>query len=433
MKKINKCKIMNQKYREKAGITLIALVITIILLLMLAGVTIASVTGENGILKKATDAKGATEKSALVEEVQTEILGIQAESKNGEINSIDLKSILEKYFDNVPDAYELDLDTNLVAKEEYGGYVIKISDIYIGSINDKTKYTIYEDTNKEKVPVPTGYTVSSKSTENTVKNGLVISDDRGNEYVWIPCTTNKSSDKLKYQRTEWWVEDDKDTKAIKDELTLMDSDVTYSGTDIKCGITAEISKEIVAQIKAEKESISKYCGYYIGRYEVGKSGETAVIKANQEPYAEIIWSKSYSLAKEIGGGTGATTYLCSSYAWDTAINFIQNNGAKNYATSVRGFNGNWYSQQVVKDGEVIKPANESKRLDTGKTTAWSNIYDMGGNEVEFTTEITPGTIESVIVRGGSYAYDGQSGGRWDFTSADTNSNRGFRATLFLNN
>ena len=298
MKKRNKIK---QKVIDRNGITLIALVITIIVLLVLAGVTIASITGENRILKKATDAKSVTEKAKLVEEVQTEILSKQAENKIGDFDS-----------------------------------------------------------------------------------------------------TDESSDKLKYQRTEWYVEDNNGTKASKDELTLTNSDVTYSNDDIKYGITADVSKEIVAQIKAEKESVKKYGGYYIGRYETGKNANSAVIKPNEEEYTEITWSQAYSLAKGIGGGTGATTYLCSSYAWDTAINFIESNGAKDYATKITDFNGNWYNQQVVKDGEIIRTANEVQRLKTGQTTAWGNIYDIGGNVGEFTTELNPGTLKTLILRGGSY-------------------------------
>ena len=61
------------------------------------------------------------------------------------------------------------------------------------------------------------------------------------------------------------------------------------------------------------------------------------------------------MAKGIGGGEGATTYLCSSYSWDTAINFIQNTTGKNYATSIIGFYGNWKSQEVKdSSGKVIK-------------------------------------------------------------------------------
>ena len=100
--------------------------------------------------------------------------------------------------------------------------------------------------------------------------------------------------------------------------------------------------------------------YYIGRYEVGKDNKTAVIKAEQEPYVNIKWSKAYELAKGIGGGEGATTYLCSSYSWDTAINFIQNTTGKNYATSIIGFNGNWKGQEVkVPDGHIMSPRDPS--------------------------------------------------------------------------
>ena len=60
--------------------------------------------------------------------------------------------------------------------------------------------------------------------------------------------------KLQYKRTEWGVEKDgtDNSRAIKDELTLKDIDVTYSKTDTDNGINEEISKEIVAQINAEK-------------------------------------------------------------------------------------------------------------------------------------------------------------------------------------
>ena len=310
---------------------------------------------------------------------------------------------------------------------------MKISEIDVGEITYETNYTIYEDANGEQVPIPRGYIVSTKENENLVSKGLVISDSRGNEYVWIPCTTDISSSKLQYKRTEWGVEDDNGTKAIKDELTLTDSSVTYSKADTDNGINARISKEIVAQINVEKESIKKYGGYYIGRYEVGNSNSIAVIKANQEPYTNIVWSKAYELAKRIGGGEGATTYLCSSYAWDTAINFIQNTTGKNYATSVTGFNGNWTSQ-VVKDssGKVIKPADTATRLNTGLTTSLCNIYDMGGNVGEFTTEINPGTSETVVLRGGGYYnFNWPAGGRSDIVSGYGSYNFGFRATLFL--
>ena len=276
----------------------------------------------------------------------------------------------------------------------------------------------------------------NKNDKNKYRNQKVVGTDLlGNQYVWIPCTTDSTSSKLQYARTEWGVEVDgaDNSRAIKDELTLTDSSVTYSDADTANGINADVSKEIVAQIKAEKTSVAKYGGYYIGRYEVGKNGDTAVVKYNQTPYASITWSTAYGLAKQIITNSEATSYLCSSYAWDTAVNFIQNNStAKNYATSIEGFNGNW-NPQAVKDpsGNVIKPAGTSQQLNTGLTTQFCNIFDMGGNEAEFTTELNPGTSETVVLRGGRYSFNRPAGYRWDDGSGDANIDFGFRATLFL--
>ena len=388
---------------KNKGVTLIALAVTIVVMLILAGVTISVLNGENGIVKQAQKAKEESKIKELKEKVRIDIAGKRVENINGELRVSVLKEILDKYFDNVPVETQITSETKLKAKEEYGKYEMKISDIDVGEITYETSYTIFKDVNGEQVPIPEGYIVSENSDENIVNKGLVISDSRGNEYVWISCTVDSSSNKLQYKRTEWGVEKDgtDNSRAIKDELTLKDIDVTYSKTDTDNGINEEISKEIVAQINAEKESIKKYGGYYIGRYEVGKDNKTAVIKAEQEPYVNIKWSKAYELAKGIGGGEGATTYLCSSYSWDTAINFIQNTTGKNYATSIIGFNGNWKSQEVKdSSGKVIKPVNTAQRLNTGLTTALCNIYDMGGNVGEFTTELNPGTSETVVLRGG---------------------------------
>ena len=420
---------------KNKGVTLIALAVTIVVMLILAGVTISVLNGENGIVKQAQKAKEESKIKELKEKVRIDIAGKRVENINGELRVSVLKEILDKYFDNVPVETQITSETELKAKEEYGKYEMKISDIDVGEITYETSYTIFKDVNGEQVPIPEGYIVSENSDENIVNKGLVVSDSRGNEYVWISCTVDSSSNKLQYKRTEWGVEKDgtDNSRAIKDELTLKDIDVTYSKTDTDNGINEEISKEIVAQINAEKESIKKYGGYYIGRYEVGKDNKTAVIKAEQEPYVNIKWSKAYELAKGIGGGEGATTYLCSSYSWDTAINFIQNTTGKNYATSIIGFNGNWKSQEVKdSSGKVIKPVNTAQRLNTGLTTALCNIYDMGGNVGEFTTELNPGTSETVVLRGGNDNGDVVPAGyRWDNDSGSALSNYGFRATLFL--
>ena len=385
---MKRTKQQNQKFNQ--GITLVALVVTIVVLLILSSVSLNLVLGDNGIIVKA---KEAAETTAAAQEKE-------AMERN----------LLEK---------ELENSLSTPAVEPTDGVKIPTGFYYVGGT--KASGIVISD---------------NKNDKNKYRNQKVVGTDLlGNQYVWIPCTTDSSSSDLQYARTEWGVEVDGDdnSRAIKDELTLTDASVTYSDADTANGINADVSKEIVAQIKAEKASVAQYGGYYIGRYEVGRNSDTAVVKYNQTPYASITWSTAYGLAKKIITNSEVNSYLCSSYAWDTAVNFIQNNStAKNYATSIEGFNGNW-NPQAVKDpsGNVIKPAGTSQQLNTGLTTQFCNIFDMGGNEAEFTTELNPGSSETVVLRGGDYYGNAPAGYRWDKFSGGAYVLYGFRATLFL--
>ncbi len=145
---------MKLKHKKEGGlqkgITLIALVITIIVLLILAGVSIATLTGDNGILTKAQTAKEETQKAS--EEEQKQIAMAEA-------------------------AMNLD-------GEEY-----------------KSTY------NNEEVivPIPAGFAVSQVPGENTVDDGLVIIDSKGNEFVWVPVIDSDS-----YVRNNQYPRDEKD-------------------------------------------------------------------------------------------------------------------------------------------------------------------------------------------------------------------------------
>ena len=369
--------------KENKGITLVALVITIIILLILAGISISTLTN-TGIFGRAKDAK---EKSEVAEKQQSETL----DSYEKELN---------KYTSD-------NLEENIGVKFE--------------------KNTELHDKNGAKIIVPAGFKVVN-TDDLTVEKGIVVEDSKGNQYVWIPCTTEDSKSQLQFKRTEWDVEDDGGTKASKDELTLTCPE-NYSDN----GLTYAVVNEIVSQVKAEKDSVRRNGGYYIGRYEVGDENGTAVIKADKTPMSNIIWSTAYSKAKGIGGGPGATTYLCSSYAWDTAINFIQNNGFPNYARAREdSYNENWVDKNVKDSkGNIIKTANKAERFQTGKTTPKCNIYDMGGNVSEFTTEVMPSTSEPVVLRGGNYGDGTPAGPRGDISITGVSSNFGLRITLFL--
>ncbi len=331
-------------------------------------------TGENGILTQAQNAKQATEESS--------------ENEKRQLSQVEASTHLENYD--------------------------------------------YTDAEGATARIPAGFAVSNVEGENLVSKGLVIIGTTGNEYVWIPCT----KDTYKREKTAWGIENDPEsnpTKALKDELTL--TGVTPSKLESDNGITTTVLNEIVAQVNNEIASVSANGGYYIGRYEVGKEDNIAVVKQNQAPYTNIKWSQAYALAKGIDVGSKATSYLCSSYAWDTAIKFIQTHStATNYATTRDNFNGNWQDREVKdKNGNVIKKSGTATRLNTGLTTSWANIYDMGGNVGEFTTELNPNTSEAVVLRGGDYldVYFSPAGYRWDNYSGAKYESHGFRSTLFL--
>ena len=402
--------------KSDRAITLIALIVTIIVLLILAGVTINSVVGTDGVIKKSKIAVNEYKKKSEEEEKSIKDL----------VNIID---------ENVNETQEKYLKSGEYASN---------TDMY----SDGTSFAV----------IPAGFTVSGISSENKISSGLVIykgdlskadwtkgtdaseNDIKRtyNQYVWIPC--NESD----YKRTEtgWGVEADNGSTASKDETTL--GSVTLSDYDKGNGITSDILKEIVKQISSEKNSVKKYGGFYIGRYEVGDGN---VITQHKEPSASLLWSTAYANAKKIDVGSASVSYLSSSYARDTALNFIQNNSEfKTYAsTRDNGINGtdineNWQDKSVTytaaNGAQQTKAAGTATRLQTGVTTAKCNIYDMGGNVAEFTTELNPLTNgdndATVVLRGGFYLdNDDPAGYRWDANSAYSVSYGGFRATLFI--
>lgn len=354
---------------------------------------------------------------------------------------------MNKKFNTIKQTYEVDVGNEAEVYEEK---------LYIKPGEYATNATQYSD-GTNIATIPAGFTVSGFNNEETITSGLVIYkgdlsnsdwvngiDSSGNDikrtynqYVWIPCTESD------YKRTEWGVEADNGSTASKDETTLA-KNVTLSDYDKGNGITESILTDIVNQISSEKNSVKKYGGFYIGRYEVGEGN---VITQYKEPSASLKWSEAYENAKKIDVGNASVSYLSSSYARDTALNFIQNNSEfKTYASSRdNGSNGtdineNWQDKSVTyKDAngtQQTKEAGTATRLQTGVTTAKCNIYDMGGNVTEFTTELNPLTNgdndATVVLRGGSSHYDNiPAGHRWDAYSAYYSSVEGFRATLFI--
>ena len=165
---------------KEKGITLIALVITIIVLLILAGVTIATLTGDNGILTKATEAKEKTEEGEEDEKVKIAVTGALAKDNGGEIKEGYLDEELASQFG------EKGTDYNLEGRGPFTVTIIERGRIYLinedGTLGEVVEregikvgdYVNYvPDTNTE------GYTTDKLSSDITGASGnaSVITQD----------------------------------------------------------------------------------------------------------------------------------------------------------------------------------------------------------------------------------------------------------------
>ena len=154
-----------RKTKEK-GITLIALVITIIVILVLAGVTISTMQGNSGIISKADESKSQTERKEVIEKAKMTISEKVVDNGGNELTRSELKEILEQYFINVPEDYTL--ETILKTKEENGKYEIKVSEIYDRDIMTENEET---DGSTEVVPPTSSTNVENGSSGDTGSGG----------------------------------------------------------------------------------------------------------------------------------------------------------------------------------------------------------------------------------------------------------------------
>ena len=175
---------------SNSAITLIALIITIIVLLILAGVTLSMVMGDSGIFSKANQAKNKTEVAQYEEELRMCVLEIQAdEATNGTTFGIDTirKNLVEKVkeLENTEEIEITSPEGNATIEGTYKGYEYKIDEKYVVHIGNKATGIILT-TSLE----PKGWTNQNVKATITIKsnNGInkVEPDEgrkNGNEYI----------------------------------------------------------------------------------------------------------------------------------------------------------------------------------------------------------------------------------------------------------
>ncbi len=257
--------------------------------------------------------------------------------------NIETTNILVEIQDNLEN-YEIIMPDNSVSSEKTIEYRISKNGIYkfILKLEDGTEIEkeieVKNIKEKEKEKNPTYIPEGFSHKEGTLDTGYVITDQYGNEFVWVPVEsgilTRKNSKKSQYE----------------------ESDVSA---------------------KALVNSVATNYGFYIARYESSKVdfGGTIVSTtlAETKPWNNISFTEAKEYSESFASTFGyndVKSALINSYAWDTTLNWL-NNTEKSYSKSLEYGN---YTDGIMQCGE-------------NKKDCINNIYDMAGNLKEWTTEI----------------------------------------------
>ena len=406
------------------GITLIALVITIIVLLILAGVTIATLMGDNGILTKANDAKRETEIAEVKERAQLDIASWVADKmENGETATVDtpdlVKSILDtanpdadnRYYKEVTDEGVVTLNDYIVPIEELytdgtgAGGGSETGEVEAGDVLETERPTEWEsdkvtpiaDGEDGVIPLPDGFSyVGGKKSE-----GIVISDAsedagkgtswevaqtlQGNQFVWIPVDNDEY-----FKRYDGYYDGNFDDGFVEECAE------PYSG-----GYATEQD-----EYDAMEASVLMYNGFYVGRYEAGVKGERTsgindevVIKQGKNVYNNIGWSNSDDMKNEKGGAvelsknfdatrgyTSVTSTLIYGVQWDAIMQFIDPK-YKDEDGTLTSYVANSTERGNYDEDENTNTWRGSLTV-TGASANYEvkNIYDLAGNCDEWTME-----------------------------------------------
>ena len=362
------------------------MVVTIVVLLILAGISISLVLGDNGLIRRSKDAKKQYEEAQANELAMTDEAG--------------------------------DL----------------IDEIVTGNLKETKPY------------LPSGdYT---KVPGTSLDNGLVIADKKGNEYVWVEVPRNAEVvyktaglNITEFSATE--------LASIKTDLVNYAKDYRASGWDDTwysgCGI-ADLGTYTDKYNKMLK-SVYQNGGFWIGRYEIGidentirnnsnkstTTNHTPVIKANKIPYNYITCSQAESLA-ETFAPSGYTSSLLFGLQWDLVLKHLETKGtnpgtsATSLQNAIKSNSTDWgnyknasfditntdamYSEdngaswkKVSEEADKkYQKANKEVLLTTGAEVRNSmlNICDLAGNVLEWTLEKTSNSSSPCAGRGGYY-------------------------------
>ena len=458
--KINK-KSARKNYSNQTGITLIALVVTIVVLLILAGVSINALFGNSGIIEKAKDA--------------------QNRMNNAQESDLNALNDLDKWINNQVNGTK-------------GGNTTG------GDENPPT--SDLPSVANETIPYYPDETFTKEEGTN-LDNGLVIKDSIGNEYVWIEVPKSlyanssyntetstgdkKPSSSTDYDKIEYCLHKYTDYYRRNKSGTLTSYTDTYY-SDETTGLTSEQYIELKQKML---KSVYENGGFWIGRYEAGITrnrtskdeeitaaplSKAGTVDAPIYPYIYVTCSQAQTLASQLSTGKNYNSSLMFGVQWDlvlkhievkevakgTALATIQSalrsnskewGNYKNASFVINrgkyakyGALTTWYNYNTaladcvtLENGISTKVSASSNSnailLTTGASDACKkmNIYDLAGNVWEWTLEYTANTSIPCDNRGGCYGYVGSDGPvsrRFINLATYSGDGVGFRPSLF---
>ncbi len=439
-----KSKILENR-RSKNGITLIALVITIIVLLILAGVALATLTGQENIIGNAENAVGKYNNSVAGEQ--------------------QFLNEIEKYFQNYLEGGNGDnpptppeptgpVDSNGLAKENTTIKPDKNSDVQIiipagfapAILATGTTQSLPGQNGSVKEIMP--YEQWNSITVEDINKGIVIVDnaityDGGNptgttpdfnEYVWIPIP-----DISEFKRIAWITPSTWDGNG---------NWIDGSNTTIK----HPISDEEIANYYWEdtttieymnmKNSIEYYKGFYIGRYEASNNGKNITqSKRNQSPWTEV----DLTAAKEsCSDSTMDNIHLMYGVEWDTTLNWLLESKAIISSSiektekiielsDIQTNSSSWGNYYNSIGNAMTEPWEAKKVQNTGASEYWkvNNIYDLAGNVWELTQETYISWVNRAVIRAGSSNNADEHPVSYRGSMSQSSSTIGFRCSFFI--
>ena len=392
------------------------MVVTIVVLLILAGVSISLILDNNGIIKKSKDAR-------------REYRQAQA---NEQADLSDLSDLIDDA--TAEPTPKVNVNTKAEDNSTINGKK--------GNSNNPTVPKGYIPINTETSSWGDG---TSAPTQDSVDHGLVIKGDSDdNEWVWIPvdettlATMCNTSNETEYTLCGTSGETAVKTKLYSSTITIgKDSNTitrTTPGTtsdyrepDLVVGSNGtsydakeEYYKDILGFSSKEKMaeafvadynemivSIGKYGGFYIGRYELSESG----VKKDQPTLTKTNWYNLYKKCTELQASDKVKTQMIWGCQWDVTMNWLISSGAKtsdevNKNSSTWGNYSNYNTANNYTEGTTGYEKNAGSLQNTGSSENWkaNNIYDLAGNVWEWTQEayFTFGRAG----RGGGYSDNG---------------------------